>query len=231
MKRIFLALVLLCPSFVFSAGSNVPLETANIDLHDKASLQRGFEHYQAYCAGCHSMQYQRYERVSDDLGIDKQVISEQFLPAGVKIGELMKNAIPPNDAATWFGAVPPDLTLVSRVRGEDWVYSYLKGFYQDPSRPFGVNNVVFPMVGMPHVLQPLQGVTIKQPNGKLVSTGGQLTPQEYDNFVRDLTGFLAYSADPVKLEREGLGKWVLAFLAIFFILAFLLKKEYWKDVH
>ncbi|MGL4838119.1 MAG: cytochrome c1 [Shewanella sp.] len=232
MKKLWIALVTLLPTLAMAAsGHKVHLEDANIDLHDKASLVRGVDLFQHYCSGCHSTQYQRYERVAADLGISADEMRSKYMFTDAKIGELMQNAIPAKDAAKWFGATPPDLTLVARVRGEDWVYSYLKGFYKDPSRPFGVNNSVFPSVGMPHVLEQLQGMPVKQEDGSIVVTGGKLNAEEYDQAVRDITGFLVYSAEPVKLEREALGGWVLGFLFIFFIVAYLLKKEYWKDVH
>lgn len=232
MKQLLIALATLLPTLAMAAsGSNVHLEKANIDLHDKASLQRGLDLFQHYCSGCHSTQYQRYERVATDLDISADDMHNKYMFTDAKIGELMHSAIPQEDAAKWFGAAPPDLTLVTRVRGENWVYSYLKGFYKDPSRPFGVNNTIFPVVGMPHVLEELQGTPIKQASGTIVVTGGKLTVQEYDQVVRDITGFLVYSAEPMKLEREALGVWVLGFLFIFFIVAYLLKKEYWKDVH
>ncbi|MGL4515639.1 cytochrome c1 [Shewanella sp.] len=232
MKKLWIALVTLLPTLAMAAsGHKVHLEDANIDLHDKASLVRGVDLFQHYCSGCHSTQYQRYERVAADLGISADEMRSKYMFTDAKIGELMQNAIPAKDAAKWFGATPPDLTLVARVRGEDWVYSYLKGFYKDPSRPFGVNNSVFPSVGMPHVLEQLQGMPVKQDDGSIVVTGGKLNAEEYDQAVRDITGFLVYSAEPVKLEREALGGWVLGFLFIFFIVAYLLKKEYWKDVH
>ncbi|WP_372871576.1 cytochrome c1 [Shewanella sp.] len=232
MKKLLIALVALVPTLGFAAGGhNVHLEKANIDLKDKESLVRGLDLFQHYCSGCHSTQYQRYERVATDLGVSIDDMRSKFIFTDAKVGELMENAIPEKDAAKWFGAAPPDLTLVARVRGEDWVYSYLKGFYKDPSRPFGVNNTVFPSVGMPHVLEGLQGIAVKQADGSLVATGGKLNAEEYDQAARDITGFLVYSAEPVKLEREALGVWVLGFLFIFFIVAFLLKKEYWKDVH
>ncbi len=232
MKKLWIALVTLLPTLAMAAtGHKVHLEDANIDLHDKASLVRGVDLFQHYCSGCHSTQYQRYERVAADLGISADEMRSKYMFTDAKIGELMQNAIPTKDAAKWFGATPPDLTLVARVRGEDWVYSYLKGFYKDPSRPFGVNNSVFPSVGMPHVLEQLQGMPVKQEDGSIVVTGGKLNAEEYDQAVRDITGFLVYSAEPVKLEREALGGWVLGFLFIFFIVAYLLKKEYWKDVH
>ncbi|MBR9727692.1 cytochrome c1 [Shewanella intestini] len=232
MKKLLIALVTLLPSLAIAAGGgNVNLESANIDLKDNASLERGLGLFQQYCAGCHSTQYQRYGRVAEDLGISVEDMRSKYMPADTKIGALMESAIPDANAAKWFGAMPPDLTLVARVRGEDWVYSYLKGFYADSSRPFGVNNTVFPLVGMPHVLQDLQGLAVQQDDGSLVATGGLMNEQEYDQAVRDITGFLVYSADPVKLEREALGFWVLGFLFIFFVIAYFLKKEYWKDVH
>jgi len=231
MKKLLIALVTLLPTLAIAAGGQVHLEDANVDLHDKASLERGLGLFQHYCSGCHSTQYQRYERVANDIGISADDMRNKYMFTDAKIGELMQNAIPPKDAAKWFGATPPDLTLVARVRGEDWVYSYLKGFYKDPSRPFGVNNTVFPSVGMPHVLEELQGTPVKQEDGTIVVSGGKLNAEEYDQAVRDITGFLVYSAEPVKLERQALGWWVLGFLFIFFIVAYLLKKEYWKDVH
>lgn len=232
MKKLIIALVTLLPSLVMAAGGhNIHLESANVDLHDKASLERGVDLFQHYCAGCHNTQYQRYERVATDLGISADDMRNKYMHTNAKIGDLMKSAIPPVDAAKWFGGTPPDLTLVARVRGADWVYSYLKGFYADESRPFGVNNTVFPLVGMPHVLQDLQGLAVKQEDGSFVTTGGTMNAEEYDQAVRDITGYLVYAADPVKLEREAMGWWVLGFLAIFFVIAYLLKKEYWKDVH
>jgi ubiquinol-cytochrome c reductase cytochrome c1 subunit len=231
MKKLLIALVTLLPSLAMASGGEVHLEHANVDLHDTESLQRGLGLFQNYCSGCHSTQYQRYERVATDLNIPIDEMRKNYMFTNAKVGELMENAIPTTDAANWFGAAPPDLTLVARVRGEDWVYSYLKGFYADESRPFGVNNTVFPLVGMPHVLQDLQGIAVKQEDGTFVVSGGKLTAEEYDQAVRDITGFLAYSAEPIKLERKAMGVWVLGFLFIFFIIAYLLKKEYWKDVH
>ncbi|ASJ95597.1 MULTISPECIES: cytochrome c1 [Shewanella] len=233
MKKLLIALVTLVPSLAFAAGgANVHLESANVDLNDKESLERGLDAFQHYCSGCHSTQYQRYNRVAEDLGISVDDMRNKYMfNSDAKVGDLMENAIPEAEAAKWFGAAPPDLTLVARVRGEDWVYTYLKSFYKDDSRPFGVNNTVFPSVAMPHVLEELQGLPVKQEDGSFVTMGGKLTAEEYDQVVRDITGFLVYSGEPVKLERERLGWWVLGFLFIFFIVAYLLKKEYWKDVH
>ncbi|MGL6348467.1 MAG: cytochrome c1, partial [Aeromonas sp.] len=152
MKRIIFAVLALLPGLVFAAGAGVALDKADYDLSDRASLQRGATTFMNYCAGCHSTQYQRYTRVADDLGIPEDLMRDNLIFTGAKVGDLMKIAMSDKDAAKWFGAPPPDLTLVARVRGADWVYTYLRSFYVDPTRPFGVNNAVFPAVGMPHVL-------------------------------------------------------------------------------
>jgi len=157
MKKIFITLLTLLPMVVSAAGSGAHLDAANYDLRDKASLQNGAKLFMNYCAGCHSTQYQRYSRVADDLGIERTEMSENLVFTGVKVGSLMETAMPAESAAKWFGAAPPDLTLEARLRGADWVYTYLRSFYIDDTRPFGVNNVVFPSVGMPHVLEELQG--------------------------------------------------------------------------
>ncbi|NQZ49207.1 MAG: cytochrome c1 [Moritella sp.] len=157
MKKLFIALLTLLPMAVFASGNAVHLDEANYDLRDKASLQNGAKIFMNYCSTCHSTQYQRYSRVADDLGIDRDVMSENLVFTGVKVGSLMLTAMPAESGAKWFGATPPDLTLEARLRGADWVYTYLRSFYIDETRPFGVNNVVFPSVGMPHVLEELQG--------------------------------------------------------------------------
>jgi len=151
---------------------------------------------------------------------------------GEKVGDHILNAMPEKEAAKWFGSAPPDLTLEARLRSPDWIYTYLRSFYIDESRPFDVNNTVFKDVGMPHVLQDLQGVSTKDEHGNLSpAMGGSLTAEEYDVVVRDLTNFLEYVGEPNKLERKALGYWVLGFLFFFFIISYFLKKEYWKDVH
>lgn len=245
MKKWIVVLFAMLPSLALAAGANVHLDKANNDLRDQASLQHGAKLFMNYCFACHSTQYQRYERVANDLNIPADLMKENLIfDPNSKIGQLMENAIPDTSAAKWFGAPPPDLTLVARVRGTDWLYTYLRSFYADPSRPFGVNNIVFPSVGMPHVLEELQG--IPQPvyrthivNGEEVKTvigvesdgTGELSKSEYDQAVRDIVNFLEYSAEPVKLERQTLGWWVMAFLVLFTIVVILLKKEYWRDVH
>ena len=171
-------------------------------------------------------------------------MKENLIFTGAKVGDLMKSAMSEKDAAKWFGAPPPDLTLVARVRGADWIYTYLRSFYVDPTRPFGVNNVVFPSVGMPHVLEPLQGtpraefvthtvdgVETQQVVSIKSDGNGEMDDEEYDQTVLDLVNFLVYSAEPVQQERERMGFWVLGFIVIFFIFTVLLKKEFWRDVH
>ncbi|MDG3089076.1 cytochrome c1 [Vibrio hannami] len=246
MKKWILVLFAMLPTLAFAAGgSSVPLDAANNDLRDKASLQNGAKLFMNYCFGCHSTQYQRYQRVAEDIGIPLDLMKEHMVfDPEAKIGDLMENAIPEKDAAKWFGAPPPDLTLVARVRGTDWLYTYLRTFYHDPAKTFGVNNIVFPSVGMPHVLEELQGVTtpvyethtvdgveVTKVVGVESDGTGELSASEYDNAVRDLVNFLEYSAEPMKLERQAMGWWVMGFLVIFTIVVVLLKKEYWRDVH
>jgi ubiquinol-cytochrome c reductase cytochrome c1 subunit len=244
MKKLLIGLFALLPTLSMAAGPSVPLEKANHDLTDNASLQRGAKLFMNYCLGCHQMQYQRYERTFRDIGIPTEIGKETLIFDGSKVGGHILNAMDTDDAATWFGAAPPDLTLVARVRGADWVYTYLKSFYVDETRPFGVNNSVFPLVGMPHVLQELQGVPtatfeeVEEHGVKVQKVvditadgSGELSDDEYDQAVRDLTNFLAYVGEPSRLESEAMGYKVLGFLVILFILAFFLKKEYWRDVH
>ncbi|EKO3554089.1 cytochrome c1 [Vibrio fluvialis] len=245
MKKWIVILFAMLPSLAMAAGGNVHLDKAGNDLSDTASLQRGAKLFMNYCFGCHSTQYQRYERVATDLGIPADLMKENLiLNPQTKIGELMENAIPDKSAAKWFGAPPPDLTLVARVRGVDWLYTYLRSFYADPSRPFGVNNIVFPSVGMPHVLEELQGTPepvfgthmvdgeeVKAVVATKSQGNGELSTGEYDQAVRDLVNFLEYSGEPVKLERQAMGWWVMAFLVLLTIVVVALKKEYWRDVH
>lgn len=256
MTKIILTVKLLLVSVLFSSLANAatgtyPLDEVDVDPTDKASLQRGVKYFQNYCAGCHATGYQRYERVADDLGIPHDLMMDNLVfDKNAKIGSLMKNSMNPDEAKQWFGATPPDLTMVTRVRGgPDWLYTYLRTFYEDPKRPYGVNNKVFPDVGMPHVLAELQGIQIDtcqdaDPDARDPLTGekvcglvldpeqkGSLAPNEYDQMVYDLVNFLAYSAEPMKEQRKQLGIYVFLFLALFLVFAFLLKREYWKDVH
>ncbi|QDP00325.1 cytochrome c1 [Thalassotalea sp. PS06] len=251
MKKILVTLLCLFPALALAAGATGPLDKANNDITDKASLRNGAETFMNYCLGCHSLKFQRYNRTFKDLGIDEKEGMATLMFTGEKPGDHITNNMPAAEAAAWFGAAPPDLTLVARSRkgGADWIYTYLRGFYVDPARPFGVNNVTFKDVGMPHVFQNLQGVqelseeaqamlALPSKEQRPLSTEdlvlvqeGSMTPAEYDVMVRDLANFLEYTGEPGKAERKRLGYWVLGFLFILFILSYLLKKEYWRDVH
>lgn len=231
-----------------ASGGGVQLEHANVDVHNKGSLQRGVKYYVNYCMGCHSLNYSRYNRIAADLELtDEQVVKNLIFTRDAngdveKSGALMKNGMSQKDSAEWFGAPPPDLTLVGRSRGADWIYSYLKAFYVDKTRPMGVNNTVFPNVGMPHVLWELQGLqekhctkgegehAVEHCEMKTVKPGS-MSATEYDQVVRDLTNFLAYVGEPAQSVRKTYGIFALIFLALFAVLAYFLKKEYWKDVH
>ncbi len=224
---------------------------------DKASLQRGAQMYMNYCMGCHSLQYSRYNRVAADLGIPEDLFQANLMfDPNVKIGALMHNAMDKGNAKKWFGVAPPDLTLVSRARQPEWLYTYLRTFYRDDSRPYGVNNKVFKDVGMPHVLLELQGLQecapgpVKAHNGGVkrdpltgediledpcgqftIPVAGAMTPQEFDGAVHDLVNFLAYEAEPMLADRHRIGMFTLLFIALFTVFAWLLNREYWKDVH
>ncbi|WP_408900647.1 cytochrome c1 [Photobacterium piscicola] len=245
MKQWIVALLLWLSTSAIAGGGSANLQAANNDLTDQASLQRGAQLFINYCAGCHSTQYQRYERVATDLGIPLDLMQQNLMfNPNAKIGDLMTNAMSKQYAAASFGAPTPDLTMVARVRGTDWLYTYLHSFYADPERPFGVNNSLFPSVGMPHVLEELQGVPRRIYETQMIDGSptqvlmgietdgsGRLNSQQYDTAVRDLVNFLDYSAEPMKLERQRLGLWVMGFIVIFLVLTVLLKKEYWRDVH
>jgi len=225
-----LATIVSMSALAASGGAN--LDHANNDLTDKESLKNGFKTYINYCLGCHQLKYQRYNRTFTDLGIEEADGIENYMYTGEKTGDHITNTMPNKEAASWFGTAPPDLTLEARLRSPDWIYTYLRSFYMDENRPFGVNNKLFKDVGMPHVLQDLQGVSSIDEHGNVTpAMGGSLTTEEYDIVVRDLTNFLEYVGEPSKLERESMGYKVLIFLFIFFIISYFLKKEYWKDVH
>ncbi|MCG5513425.1 cytochrome c1 [Ectothiorhodospira shaposhnikovii] len=242
-KTIALVFMMVCaaPVAALAAGPAKPLDRANIDMTDTASLQRGAEYFFQYCIGCHSIQFKRYNRMGNDLGLSDDQLRERFIHTRDQsgdqtgVGELIKIAMKPDDAEEWFGQPAPDLSLTARLRGTDWIYTTLRSFYLDDSRPMGVNNAIFEAMSMPHVLWELQGWQAnvgEEGHIKLEKVAeGKLTTEEYNEVVRDITNFLAYVADPVKVERHELGKWVLLFLAFFTFVAYLLKKEYWRDVH
>jgi len=233
MKKFILAIFAFVPMLAIAASGGAALDKAGNDLTDKESLQRGFKSYVNYCLGCHQLQYQRYNRTFADLGISEEDGKANYMFTGEKVGDHITNTMPAKEAAKWFGSAPPDLTLIARLKpGPDYIYTYLRSFYVDENRPFGVNNTVFKDVGMPHVLQNLQGVRTMDEHGNLSeATGGSMSAEEYDTFSRDLANFLEYTGEPNKLEREAMGYKVIGFLIIFFIISYFLKKEYWRDVH
>jgi len=217
------------------------------DVTNTASLQRGAANFMGYCAGCHSIKYVRYSRLAEDLSIAEAQMEKLLLLPGSKKGDYITSPLSAADAEAWFGKAPPDLSLITRSKGSDYVYQFMKTFYAAPSRSTGVDNLALPGTAMPHVLSALQGVqeakfnTVeKVVDGKAVTelhwdsfeltTPGQLSPDEYDAFVRDTVNFLEYVGEPVKAKRESLGVWVILFLLVFTGLAYLLKQEYWKDV-
>ena len=248
--RIFALIILLLPvllqtSWVMASSNGHSLDAANIDIEDRESIKRGAKTFVKYCLNCHSAALMRYSRIGQDLNLSEDEVRSQLITTDAKIGGVMEVAIDKEDASRWFGKAPPDLSVIARARGIDWLYTYLRSFYRDESRPWGVNNTVFKDVGMPHVLWELQGLQapitehITDDYGteqdvivglKLVEKG-KLSTQTYDDVVRDLVTFLAYLSEPSKLQRLALGKWVLMFLAGFLVLIYLLKKEYWKDIH
>ena len=231
MKKFIVAVLAMLPMLVIAAGPSLDLDKANNDLTDKASLKRGFEAYINNCLACHELKYQRYNRTFADLGISDADGAANYMHTGEKVGDHITNTMPAKEAAKWFGSTPPDLTLEARFRSPDWIYTYLRSFYVDESRPFGVNNKVFKDVGMPHVLQNLQGIRTIDEHGNLSeASGGSMTTEEYDEFARDLANFLEYTGEPNKLERESMGYWVIGFLFILLFFSYLLKKEYWLSL-
>ncbi|KRT57128.1 ubiquinol-cytochrome c reductase cytochrome c1 subunit, partial [endosymbiont of Ridgeia piscesae] len=233
------------PLMGFASGGGVHLDDADIDLSDEASLQRGAKYFVNYCLSCHSAKFQRYNRMARDLGLTEEEVKQNLMFTTDKIGNTMTIAMPQEQAEAWFGTAPPDLSVIARARGVDWLYTYFRSFYVDESRPFGVNNIVFPDVGMPHVLWELQGPQKAVFRTEQDAAGnethvfdkfeqiapGKLSPGEYDDVARDLTAFLSYVGEPIQMKRKSMGIWVLLFIAAFFVLAYMLKKEYWKDVH
>lgn len=246
-KKLF-ALFLLGPALGFAAGVDVKLDSAPIDPYNQISLQRGAHTFINYCLGCHSANYMRYNRLSE-LGLNEQQIRDNLVFTGVKVGDLMQNAMDPLEAKEWFGTVPPDLTLIARSRsshagsGADWLYTYMRTFYRDDSRPTGWNNVVYPNVGMPHALWQLQGEQVlkdAQEQGpgymrtvqKLVlEKPGALSPTAYNELVADLVNYMAFMAEPARAQRVTTGLYVLLAILVLAALSYALKKAYWKDVH
>jgi ubiquinol-cytochrome c reductase cytochrome c1 subunit len=257
MKKLMIFVFLaIAPGLSLAAGGHVPLDPVKIDLSDQASLQRGARIFVNFCLSCHSAAYMRYNRMGHDLGISEELVEENLLFAADKVGDLMKAVMPREDAKDWFDAVPPDLTVITRSKTPEYLYTYMRGFYRDPATKSGWNNIAFPGAAMPHVLYEWQGhqravfktVMVErevEQDGKKVKKqveeshfdrfelerAGTMSAEDYDAAMRDLTNFMVYMGEPAKLHRGRIGVYVLLFLAVFFVVALLLKKEYWKDVH
>jgi len=228
------------PAFAAEEGADLP--HAGTDITDHASLQRGAGLFMNYCSGCHSLKYLRYSRMAEDLGLSAEEVQANLNFTGVKVGEQIHVALNEDEAKQFFGKMPPDLSVIARVRGPDWIYNYLKSFYLDESRPLGWNNTIYPNASMPNPLWQLQGLQHAQfgkadaggdrPVEKLLlAQPGTQTAAQFDQTARDITTFLEYAGEPAAIKRQSMGVWVILFLAFFTFLAWLLKKEYWRDVH
>lgn len=244
-RKSIACLLALLPGVVAAAGGSAYIQPVSVDISNEAALQRGAKYFVNYCLGCHSAQYVRYNRLAMDLGLTEDQLTENLMFTGERPFDTMDISMPAQDSANWFGRTPPDLSLVARARGESWLYSFLKSFYVDPTKPTGTNNLVLTGASMPHVLWELQGVQrarfLQETDalgnvhevfdGFEIVTPGSMDAQEYDTMVRDLVTFLSYIGEPIQLERRALGVKVILFLLLFLLFAVLLKKEIWKDVH
>lgn len=235
MKKILIAL-LFAPMMAFASGAALHLDKWPGSVSDKPALQNGAKLFVNYCLNCHGASYMRYARLTE-LGLTEQQIKDNLMFTADKIGEQMRVSARSDEQKQWFGAAPPDLTVIARARasehgpGADWLYTYLRQFYRDTNRPTGWNNVVFDNVGMPHIFWQLQGEQILNKDHKLeLAVPGTMSPKEYDQAVSDLVGFMVWMAEPMQEQRKQLGWFVLAFLAVLFGFAYALKKEYWKDI-
>ena len=228
----------------FAAGGGADLEPADIDLDNINSLQRGARNFMNYCSGCHSAKYVRFKTIGKDLELSEEQMVDNLMFNAEKTFETIDVSMRANDSERWFGKTPPDMSLLARAKGADYVYNFLKGFYVDPDSPTGVDNVVLAGTSMPHVLWELQGFQkanfsnhddgegnlVTQFDGFEPFIPGSMDEKDYDDFVRDTTNFLAYIAEPIRSDRRKLGVWVLMFLIFFWIIASMLKKQIWKDV-
>jgi ubiquinol-cytochrome c reductase cytochrome c1 subunit len=240
MSKIWLSAIVLIITGSAFAATEGEYEAPHNDVRDTESLQRGARYFVNYCLGCHSAQYVRYSRVAQDLGIGEQQLTENLMFTGERPFDTMQNAMRSEDAIKWFGVAPPDMSLLARSRGTDYIYAFLRSFYASPERPTGVDNTVLPGTAMPHVLWELQGVqeavftadAAGNEHFEHFEPGltGQLTAAEYDDVIRDIVNFLDYISEPMQLERQAIGIKVIAFLLVFLVLAYMLKKEVWKDV-
>lgn len=228
--KIFAIIFLLYSSISFSA-ENIELSKAPIDLTNNQSLQRGAKTFINYCLNCHSANFMRYSNLQD-IGLSAETIKNDLLFTGDKIGDTMSVNMSAKDSKKWFGASPPDLSVVARSRGADWIYSYMRGFYSDPSRPMGWNNTVYVNSAMPHILWELQGEQILNPKTKKLEkfSSGKLNAKEYDAMIADLTNYLVYMSEPDQLKRKKMGYYVIGFLLLLLFLTIKLKKEYWRDI-
>lgn len=238
MKK-FLFALLFAPLMAFAAGGNVHLDAWPGSVADKASLQNGAKTFVRYCLNCHGASYLRYKNLLD-LGFTEKQVKEELMTTSDKIGDLMMISARADEQKKWFGATPPDLTIMARAHGEagapkagaDWLYTYLRSFYRDANRPTGWNNVIFENVGMPNPLWELQGQYAMGADHKLAPiAAGSQTPEQFDKTVSDLVGFMVWMGEPQQEFRKTLGFLVIGFLILLFIPAYLLKKNYWKDVH
>jgi ubiquinol-cytochrome c reductase cytochrome c1 subunit len=230
-------------SFSAIAAEGGDLMHAGTDIGDRASLQRGAKLFMNDCSGCHSLKYMRYSRIGEDLGLSEDEVMNNLNFTGAKLGEQVQVALTEDHAKQFFGKMPPDLSVIARVRGSDWIYTYLQSFYQDESRPLGWNNKLFPNASMPNPLWEMQGLQRPIYGAKDPVTGdpvidhleiaqpGTQGKAQFEQTARDITTFLEYVGEPAALKRQSMGVWVILFLAFFTFLAFLLKKEYWRDVH
>jgi len=237
------AMLLFATSFNVSASGGDGIEHSGANINDIASLQRGAKWFVNYCLGCHSASYMRYNRLAEDLDLGEEVVMQNLVYADVKIGDTMDIAMDADQAEAWFGNTPPDLSLIGRARSSDWLFSYLRGFYVDRNGAW--NNTVMPDVAMPHVLWRLQGIQVPVYRQETTESGfthevidhfelgtaGVQSPEEYAETARDIAAFLEYLGEPAKLKRKKIGVWVILFLAVFSFITYLLKAEYWRDVH
>ena len=228
--RFFIIIFLFISQLSFSA-ENIELSKAPVDLTDNLSLQRGAKIFTNYCLNCHSAKYMRYSNLQD-IGLSAETIKNDLLFTGNKIGDTMSVNMSMKDSKKWFGASPPDLSVVARSRGADWIYSYMRGFYRDPTRPMGWNNTVYVNSAMPHILWELEGEKILNPKTKKLEkfSSGKLNAKEYDATIADLTNYLVYMSEPDQLKRKKMGYYVIGFLLLLLFLTIKLKKEYWRDI-
>ena len=237
MKNLTIALLILCMApfgNAIAAESNVPLDRAPVDITDNASLQRGAETFVNYCLTCHGASYMRYNR-HRDIGLSNEEILDKLVFTGQKVGDLMLSAMRKKEGQDWFGVVPPDLSVIARARGADWLYTYLRAFYRDDATSTGWNNLVFDRVAMPHVLYQFQGeqrlVVKGDEKSLMLDKPGQMAKADFDKLVGDLVNYLVYLGEPHANARIELGIKVMIFLLIMFALSYVLKKEYWRDIH